>query len=67
MTKEERPAITAEYLLRQGVPVVITPAAGIIAIVSGDGYETVDMAPEQALEVSKRLIDMYVRVGRDDE
>lgn len=67
MSRGERPALTEEYLTRCGTPSVITPAKGVIAVVSGDGFETVDMTAEQVLEVSRRLIEMYVMVGDDQD
>lgn len=47
MNKPERPPINEEYLTKSGPPSVFIPAEGIIAIMSGDGYDTVDMTFEQ--------------------
>lgn len=55
MTKPERPPINVGYLTSQGPPTVCIPAEGIIALVSGDGYETVDMTLEQAEEIACKL------------
>lgn len=52
---EEIPPVTVKYLEQTGTPSVISPAPGILAIVSGDGRATVDMTYAQAVEVRKRL------------
>lgn len=57
MNKAERPPITVEYLEQQGPPFVSSPAYGIVMVVSGDGYESVDMTPDQADKVAKELVD----------
>lgn len=53
--KPIRPPLTEEYLTKSGNPVIIQPADGILAIVSGDGYETVDMTEKQFLELHVRM------------
>lgn len=55
VTKPERPPITPEYLESVGPPTVFTPAKDILAIMSGDSYETVDMTFEQAKYLHERL------------
>lgn len=53
--KPERPAITPEYLEECGPPSIAQVADDIYAIISGDGYETVDMTFEQAVYLYHRL------------
>ena len=55
MSKTSRPPITPEYLEKQGPPWICNPAEGLLAVVSGDGYETVDMTFEQAHELYEKL------------
>lgn len=55
MTKPERPPISEAYLTRCGPPTVLIPAHGIVAVMSGDGYETVDMTFEQAVYLYNQL------------
>ena len=58
MAKPERPPITPEYLEECGPPNLIRVADDIYAIVSGDGYETVDMTFEQAVYLYHRMRDL---------
>lgn len=53
--KSERPPINKDYLTKSGPPSVFIPAKGIIAIMSGDGYETVDMTFEQFEQLYNRM------------
>lgn len=55
VTKPERPPITPEYLEACGPPSIAQVADDIYAIISGDGYETVDMTFEQAVHLYHRL------------
>ena len=59
--KPIRPPLTEEYLTKSGNPVIIQPADGILAIVSGDGYETVDMTERQFIELYVRM-RMWIEV-----
>ena len=65
MTKPERPPINEEYLIQQGTPTVSSPAPGIVMVISGDGYETVDMTPWQAEEVADKLKEWAALVRGD--
>ena len=51
----EREPITVEYLRKQGAPGISVPARGILAIISGDERDTVDILPEQVEELVKSL------------
>lgn len=53
--KPIRPPLTEEYLTRNGAPFITRPAEGIVAIVSGDGYETVDMTEKQFFELYQEM------------
>lgn len=55
ISRPERPPLSVEYLFESGTPVIIQPAEGIVAIVSGDGYETVDMTVLQFLDLFERM------------
>lgn len=54
-SKPERPPLTEDYLTESGPPTVFIPAQGIVAIMSGDGYETVDMTFEQFEQLYNRM------------
>lgn len=64
MSENSRPPITVEYLEGQGSPTVSSPAPGIVMVISGDGYETVDMTAEQARQVADRLNEWAYEVER---
>lgn len=55
ISRPERPPLTVEYLTEAGTPGIIQPAEGIVAIVSGDGYETVDMTELQFADLFERM------------
>ena len=55
ISKPVRPPLTEEYLTRNGAPFITRPAEGIVAIVSGDGYETVDMTEAQFFELYEEM------------
>lgn len=55
MAKPERPLISTEYLEECGPPSITRVADDIYAVISGDGYETVDMTFEQAVYLYRRL------------
>lgn len=54
-SRPKRPPLTEQYLTESGTPGIIKPAEGIVAIVSGDGYETVDMTHLQFLDLLERM------------
>lgn len=55
ISRPERPPLSVEYLIESGTPAIIQPAEGIVAIVSGDGYETVDMTVLQFMDLFERM------------
>lgn len=65
VTKPERPPITPEYLEEGGPPSIVQVSDDIYAIISGDGYETVDMTFEQAVYLYHRLRELVGDEGYD--
>lgn len=63
MSRPGRPPITPEYLDEGGPPSLIQVADGIYAVISGDGYETVDLTFEHAVYLYHRLRGL---VGDDE-
>lgn len=54
----ERVAITPEYLTHIGPPSISSVAEGIIAVISGDGAETIDLTFDQAEGLAARLAEL---------